>query len=93
MTKKCCPVKIINVGQTGSNNVIDGVVNGGSVVGNILQLTRTLGGTVNIPLIGAGSSIDFSQLSPIQVDALSDALQGDLVVDGFGNQLGYLLPV
>ena len=93
MSKKCsCQLKIYNVGGNG-NQVIDGVINGGQVIGDTLVITDTNGGTVNIPLIGNGSGIDFSTLIPVHVTALATALRGNLVLDLANNPTGYLLPL
>ena len=90
---KCCKIRIINLPGDQSNTVVDGVVDDGEVVGTTLVLRTTAGGTVNIPLLGSNSAIDFSQLSPSQVSALSTAIRGNLAKDAFGVDLGYLLPL
>lgn len=63
----------------------------GTVIGSTLVLNRPGGGTVNIPLIGPNSAIDFSTLSPTQRDALTQALRGSGLCSIDGTLLGYLL--
>lgn len=87
MSKTCHTIKIMNVSGSGT----DDFVVSGSIVGTTLVLAMGQGSTVNIPLSGVEQSIDFSNLSAIQVTALKASIQGDLVEDAFGVDLGYLI--
>lgn len=65
-------------------------VTSGSVVGDTLVL-QTPTGTVNIPLIGNGSGIDFSGLNAAQKNALRDSIKVTEVCNLTGSSLGFLV--
>ena len=65
-------------------------VTSGTVIGDTLVL-QTPTGTVNVPLIGDGSDIDFLRLNTIQKNALRDAIKGTEVCNLSGSTLGFLV--
>jgi len=83
----------VPLSSLGGGGGFENFVNDGEVIGDTLVLTLADLSTVNIPLIGGGSTIDFSLLTPAQVTALSTSLRGNLLCDLNNNPTGYLLEI